>query len=427
MSRIGFLEKPTISGIKKRVLKNGLTVFLEHLPERKKVVFLVGIGVGVRDEPAELSGISHLVEHIQYNSNSFRGKDEIVEDVEDGGAAITAGVDFASTIISISGYPRYLLRNIRILYEIISNFEYKEDEVEREKQEAITEIKKISDSPDDHYLDNLFLPLLFRKTSFEKPILGNPKIVRRHDKDAQVAFKKKFYLSVNMIIVVCGNFDEEKVIRVIEKNFGRLKLHQFEPPEFKINFKNRRREDFKERKSMKLAYLALGYKVPGFDHSDSLKLMLLESILSGGMSSRLPKRLRSERGIGYDELGSVYDDFGGIGAFYIKIGGFDCCRFKEAKSVILEEINDLKTNLTGKREFLRAKNLFLFRNDDEIEDLEMRTEWLSDCYFKKSVFDPRNLKKYIGKISRESIRRVAQKYFSDRYTLTALVPENFEI
>ncbi len=426
MSQTGFLQKDSISGIKKIVLPNGLKVFLEELPEHKKVVFLVGIGVGVRNEPAELSGISHLVEHIQYNSNSFRSKDEIVEDVEDGGAAIRAGVDFVSTMISIPGYPRYLLKNIRILYEIISNFEYKEDEVEREKQEAITEIKKISDSPDDHYLDNLFLPLLLRKTSFEKPILGNPKIVRHHDKDAQVAFKKKFYFPGNMIIVVCGNFDEEKVIWAIEKNFGRLKLYQFEPPEFKINFKNRRREDFKERKSIKLAYLALGYKVPGFDHSDSLKLMLLESILSGGMSSRLPKRLRSERGIGYDELGSVYDDFGGMGAFYVKVGGFDYRRFKEAKSIILEELNNLKVNLVNKREFLRAKNLLLSRSDDEMEDLEMRTGWLSDCYFAKSVFDPRNLKKYIGKISREAIRRIAQKYFGPNYTLAALVPKNFE-
>jgi len=144
------------------------------------------------------------------------------------------------------------------------------------------------------------------------------------------------------------------------------------------------------------------------------------------MSSRLPKRLTNERGIGYDELQSVYDDYGGIGVFYITVGGFDPRRFKEARNIILKELEDLKTNLAGKREFLRAKNQLLSEADDAMDDLQSRAEWLSDCYFTKSIFDPRNLKKYISKISREAVRRTAQKYFGQNYTLTALVPENFE-
>ncbi|MDP3052165.1 MAG: pitrilysin family protein [bacterium] len=427
MAIAGFLEKSPISGIKKRVLKNGITVFLEELPERKKVVFLVGVGAGSRNETAEISGISHLVEHIQFNSNRFRTKDEIVEDVEDGGADIDAGTYFDSTIFSVLGYSRYLSKNIRILYEMISNFEYKEEELQREKQEVLTEIKKAIDSPDDHYLANLFYPLILRKTPSERPILGTPKTVKQHTADSQITFKKRFYLPDNMVIFVCGKFNEERVIRVLEKTFGRLKLNHFSPPEFKIDLTNRHREYFKKKKALKLAYLALGYKVPGDNHPDSLKLMLLNSILSGGMSSRLWKRLRSEKGIGYDQLGSVHIDCGSFGIFYVKVGGFDHRRFKETKKIILEELEDLKNNLVSKREFLRAKNLLLSGNDDAMEDLKLRTEWLSDAYFTKSVFDSRNLKKYISKISRESIRRVAQKYFSDKYTLAALVPENFEI
>ena len=96
------------------------------------------------------------------------------------------------------------------------------------------------------------------------------------------------------------------------------------------------------------------------------------------------------------------------------------------KVIVLRELEDLKTNLVSKREFYRAKNLLLAVNDDNLENIIRRAVMLSDFYFKHAIFDPRNYKKQIGKISREAIRRTAQKYFSDKYTLTALVPENFK-
>ncbi len=208
------------------------------------------------------------------------------------------------------------------------------------------------------------------------------------------------------------NLTRRGVLKTIDKTFGRLKRQTFEAPEYKIDLRNRRREPPpKKRKGLKLAYMALGYRVPGFSHPDSFKFFLLESILSGGMSSRLPKALRRGKGIGYDELESIYDDYGGIGVFYITVGGFDPRRFKEAKMPYLEELEDLKTNLVSKREFLRAKNLFLSREDDNLEKLGTRAKYLSDAYFRKNIFDPRNYREYISKISREAIRRVAQKYF----------------
>lgn len=427
MSHVGFLEKDHITGIKKLILSNGIKVFLEELPEYKKVIFLVGVGVGSRDDVPELAGISHFLEHIQFHSNRFRSADDINEDLEDGGTDFDAGTEFDSTIFYALGYPRYLSRSIRILYEAISNFEYNEDELAREKLVVLTELRKYLDSPEDYYLDSLFIPTLLRKTFSEKPILGALKTLKNIKKEDLISLKKKFYLPSNMIIFVCGRFEEEKILRLLEKTFGRLKPVSFEESERQIPaITNRHKEVFKKRKNLKLAYVAFGYRVPAFDHPDSLKLLLLESILSGGVSSRLCKKLRSERGIGYNDLGSLYDDYGNIGVFCIRVGGFDPRRFKEVKSIILKEIEDLKTNLVSKREFLRAKNLFLAAKDDELENLVKRAEMLSDSYFKKNIFDPRRYKECISKISRESLRRTAQKYFGQGYTLTALVPENFK-
>ena len=440
MAKIGFLEKSLIPGIKKMVLENGIVVFLEELLERRKVVFSVGIGVGSRDETGELQGenslltaidshklhgISHFVEHIQFHSNRFRTADEITENAEYGGAKIGAGTDFDSTAFYVKGYPRYLSQNIRIIYEAITNFDYKDEEIERERQEILTELRKYIDSPGVHYLDNLFVPALLRKTWAERPVPGIPKTIKNITKEELIAFKKKFYAPENMAIFVCGKFDAECITKAIEKTFGRLKPRSFKPKTKIIDLKNRRKEIFRKRSGLELAYMAMGYKVFGFNHSDALKLMILASVLSAGMSSRLYKKLRGELGIGYDELDGVYDDYGGIGAFYITVGGFDPGRFKKTKSFVLKELEDLKTNLVSKEEFIKAKNMFLSENDDELDDLEKRSQLLSDFYFRKSIFDPRNFKKHISKISREALRRTAQKYFSDKYTLTVLAPKNF--
>ncbi len=424
MSQTGFLQKDNIPGIKKIVLPNGIKVFLEELPEHKKVMFMLGVGVGSKDETPEIQGISHFVEHIQFHSNRFRMPEEITEDVEEGGAGINAGTEFDFTVFEVFGYPRYFSRNVRILYEAINNFEYNETEIEREKCEILSEFRMYLDSPEDYYITNLFIPALLRKTHSERSILGIPKTIKRLTREDLTDFKRKFYIPGNMAIFVCGKFEEVKVLKIIEKTFGRLRARPFYPQERKIFLINRRREYFKKRKSLKLAYLAIGYKVPSFNYRDSLKLMLLDFIISGGMSCRLSRKLKSEKGIGY-RLGSVYDDYADIGVFYVRIGGFDPRRFKEAKSIILKEFEDLRTNLVSKREFLRAKNLFISEVDDALEDLETRADFLLRAYFRNDFFDYRNYKREISKISREAIRRTAQKYFDQRYTLTALVPENF--
>ncbi|MGB9598879.1 MAG: M16 family metallopeptidase, partial [Minisyncoccales bacterium] len=302
MPRLGFLEGEHISGIKKKVLANGISVFLEYLPEHKKVIFLVGLGVGSRNDPPELAGISHFLEHLQFQSNRFRSADDINEDLEEVGTDFDAGTDFDSTVFYTIGYPRYLGRSIKILYEALTNFEYNENELERERLVVLTELKKSLDSPEIYYFDHLFIPALLRKTPLEKPILGTIKALKKIRKEDLIFQKRKYYLPQNMIIFVCGKFEEEALLRKLEKTFGHLKPRHLEIEKEKIPLANRYRVVFKHRKNLKLAYLALGYRVPGYNHVDSLKFLLLESILSGGASSRLYKKLRSEKGIGYNDL-----------------------------------------------------------------------------------------------------------------------------
>ncbi len=179
------------------------------------MIFLVGVGVrrqgrnGRNERNKSFYEQESVTSNIHSNPVSVAA-DEITEDVEDGGAQISAGTDFDSTIFYIQGYPRYLSKNIRICLRNNQNFEYKEEEIERERRGNSYRIKKSIDSPKEHYLEHLFIPVLLRKTCAEKPILGTPKSVKRITKEEIIAFKKKFYVPENMTIFVCGKFDEER-------------------------------------------------------------------------------------------------------------------------------------------------------------------------------------------------------------------------
>ncbi|MDA2922064.1 insulinase family protein, partial [Patescibacteria group bacterium AH-259-L07] len=170
----------------------------------------------------------------------------------------------------------------------------------------------------------------------------------------------------------------------------------------------------------------LGWRAPGWNGEDTYKLEVLDGILSNGFSSRLFQRLRDERGIGYTN-GSFFDSFGDEGFFLIYADGFDPKRFEEAKEVILNELEDLKVNLVTDRELRKTKNLLISQYSDSLESLEFRANNILVRELDNEPYDFRKTSDYVEEITKEDVRYAAQRYLTDQYTLTALVPEGFKV
>lgn len=411
-----------MKGIGRYKLDNGLTLLTEKRPNTKKAALLVGVRVGSVNENERLYGGSHFNEHLLFKSNKYRTVSQISEDLEYSGTVINAYTTWKYTTFAAKTPYRELPRAIEILFQAATNFNYNEDEFETERQVILTEIQNFINSPERYSLTGLFIPTLFKGTPLERRVWGTVKSIGSVKKKELERFKERFYLPDNMVIIVVGKFDEDKVVRSVEDFFGSLEARRIPKSDFSINLKNKKREKFEGRRDISQVYMCLGYKVPGSSHKDVHLLDLLSSILSEGLSSRMYKELRVKRGIGYS-VGSFFYPIGKEGMFVTHVDGFDPKKLKEAKGVILKIFKDLKEKPISNREFNGTKNLMISKYDDHLERIMDRAMMLLEKEVYQVPYDFREMEKYIRKISKKEIQMAAERYLTDEYSLTILGPE----
>lgn len=411
--------------IKRTEFDNGLVLLTEKIPHAKKVVFLVGVKVGSVNENDKLNGGSHFNEHLLFKSNEHRSAKQIAEDLEFEGTSVNAFTDYTSTIFYAKSLPERVTKAVDVVHEAAINFEYNEEEFERERGVILTEIQLYIEQPIDYCLENLFIPAVFKGTPLERTVVGTEKSMGTVTKEELEQFKRGFYVPNNMVIVAVGKFSKKDLRRKIEDTFGKLEPKRVLAQDLKMDLINKHLEKFESHPSIKQVYLDIGFKVPGFTHKDVQKLGLLDGILSAGSSSRMFQRLREERGIGYS-VGSFFGSLGDPGVFAAYAAGFDSKRFEETRDIILNEFKDLKTNFVSDRELGGTKNLLISKYYDALGSLFVRAAAILEREFYKLPYDFREIPHYLKKISEGDILETARKYLTDQFTLTALVPEGFE-
>jgi len=420
--KVGYL----MPGVKRIILDNGLRVLMARGPYTKKVLIMVGFQVGSIDETNENSGISHFSEHILFKSTQTRKGKQILEDLEAVGTKVNAATDVDHTTLYAKVLPQFTERVIKNFFEMVANPTYNSREFELERKVVLEELEDTKDEPIGNSFDFIFYPTLFNGTSLAQSVGGTRESLERMSKEDLEDFKKKHYLSNNTAIVVVGRFNEEEIIRNIDGTFGKLTPGSIQPQKLEVELFNSQTIKLTPRRTLSpQAYLALGYRVPGSLHRDFHKLDLLDSILSLGLSSRLFVALRERRGIGY-QVGTAFNDFYTIGAFYAYVAGFNKKRFQDAVRAILGEFQNLKKKIISDRELQKAKSQHISSHEEAMEEVGFWAGQILRKEFFDVSYDFRRIPKYIEKITPRDIMETANQYLTDEYTLTALVPEGFK-
>lgn len=409
-------------GVKRVVFENGLTLLMEKRLYSGDVVILVATKSGSMHESSDDAGITHFVEHMLFRSNKQRSAREITEELESAGAEINAFTDHAFMTFYADTLPGEISKTLDIVYEAAVNDSYDKDEFQKEKSDVLSEIKTCIEHPAAYLYYNLFLPTLFQGTCLEKTVDGSVKTVSKMTPRRLAEYKKEI-LSPNrpMAVVVVGKYDEEEVIAEVGKTFGSLPKGTHRPFA-ELSYCNKKTRKIEKREEIEQAYLNMGFQVPCHPHKDMFKLILLQGILTGGMSSRLFKELRDKRGVGY-AVSSELESFDGVGSFCFEVSVYDPDRLEEVEEVIRTEMKDLRTNLVGTQELEKAKNLVVKAYNKGISQPEGRAVRLMVQEFQKIPYDFRKFEYYVRRLSARSLKEAARKYFTDDYTLCALVPK----
>ncbi len=238
----------------RKVLKNGMTIVFE-----KRDIPVVSVGFAVRcggiNEAANEKGISHFIEHLLYKGTPTRNAKKIAEEIERRGGDMNGFTDENVTAFWCKMPSKHLDVALDVLSDVIKNPLFDAKEIEKERKVIFEEIKMRKDNPVIYIFDKLQTYLYGEP--FGIPLIGTEKTMNSIDREKMLKKFREVYQPNNLILVVVGDADFEKIIDFAEKNFGNQKG---KIQKFKITKRNK--TAIEHRKGVDQANLVFAYHVP---------------------------------------------------------------------------------------------------------------------------------------------------------------------
>jgi predicted Zn-dependent peptidase len=336
-------------GIERTRLPAGLRVLTEPMPELRSVAIGFWVGTGAIDEPDELRGASHFLEHLLFKGTEDRSAAEIAHAVESVGGDMNAFTTQEYTAFYVRVPDDHLEVATDILSAVMWSPAFRPEEVDSERQVILEEIRMRDDTPDD-IVHELFAEALFPKHPLGRSVLGSRETITQAARDAIADYHRRHYRPSNVVAAAAGNLEHDRFVELIEKGLAvdggarpaRLEP-SFAPPELVIS----------EHRPTEQAHLVLGVRALPRDDPDRYALSVVNQAFGGGMSSRLFQEVREKRGLAY----SVYSyrmAFDGIGALGIYTGTAPD-RAHETLGVVNGELDRLIADGLPEHELAAAK------------------------------------------------------------------------
>lgn len=334
--------------IKRHTLKNGLRVVIEHIPTVRSVAMGIWVGTGSRYEKISNNGISHFIEHMLFKGTNDRSAMEIAEAFDSIGGNVNAFTSKEYTCYYAKVIDEHLETGLSVLSDMFFNSVFDDEELNRERNVVIEEIRMYEDTPDDQIHD------LVARASFEQnplgySILGTENDLQSFNKDTIKDYMRLNYTNENTVITIAGNIPEN-IIDIIEKYFSLFDVHGDINNVDKANFEPK--EIFKSKQTEQ-AHVA--FALPGLSISDQniYSLILLNNAVGGSMSSRLFQEVREKRGLAYSVF-SYHSAFQDTGLFSIYAGTAPN-QVDEVVDIIQNLMQEIKVNGIEEKEILKGK------------------------------------------------------------------------
>jgi predicted Zn-dependent peptidase len=330
-------------------LPNGLRVITERMPSMRSVALGCWVDTGTRDENGNEAGVSHFLEHLLFKGSKKLSARDVSETFDAIGAESNAFTSKEATCYWARLLDRDLATGLDVLAEIIQRPAFRPHEIESERQVVIEEINMSEDDPDDVAHEN-FTTQVFSGHHLERPVLGTRESIRAMTRDDIRGYWKRRYGAGSMVVAAAGSIHHDEVVAMIEERFGSWDgepvTHDFTPVAFRPGIKVTRRDT-------EQAHLVIGG--PGLDRSDERRwaFEILNHIMGGGMSSRLFREIREERGLAYAvySFRLAYADAGAWGVYV----GTTPTQTETCMEIVREELARVVAEGITEQELERAK------------------------------------------------------------------------
>ena len=280
--------------VHRRRLGNGLTVLVAPDDRVPVVAIVTWVSAGYFDEPDDVVGVAHVLEHMYFKGTPTRGVGDIARQTKAQGGYLNAGTiyDHTSyyTVLPASGFAA----GLAIQADAYANSLIDADELAREIEVIVEEAKRKADSPHAVSTETLF-ELLHDRHRMRRWRIGREPGLRALTREHVYGFYRRYYRPANTVLAIAGDVDVDEALRHVERLYGALPDASVardrgpaEPP----------RRDFRLREftgDISRAEVAMGWRTPPVAHPDAPRLDVVASVLSAGRSSRLYRAVRDRQ------------------------------------------------------------------------------------------------------------------------------------
>ncbi|MBI2340520.1 MAG: insulinase family protein [Deltaproteobacteria bacterium] len=386
----------------------------------------VGVKVGSVWETEKEAGLSHLLEHMVFKGTKSFGPGEIATLVEGSGGEINAYTSLDQTVYFINLSSRYSDLGLKLIKEMVFDGANSASELAREKEVVLEEIRRGKDNPHKLVGEALF-GLAYRTHPYGRPVIGFEATVRNFSRETVNEFYQRWYVPSNMVLGVCGDFDEGVMRREIDAQFGTVPdcpvtfpLLPEEPPPSKPRL-------LRLSNPVEGTYLNLAFPIPSFTHPDIAALDLLSHLLGDGETSRLEQIVKEKKGLVNNVHSYAFTPrFSGLFVIDVQLPAGKAHKILPA---VFEEIDFFKNNPAPAENLARAKlNLksSVFYEKETCEGTARK--WM---LYETTAGNYRFEEEYMNAIDRATeydIRRAANRYLvGSRASTVLLHPERQKV
>jgi predicted Zn-dependent peptidase len=353
LSPEGRAVRSTTRNIRRSVLSNGMVVLTERMNHVNSLSMGVWLGNGSRDETADRNGISHFVEHMVFKGTTSRSAQQIAREVDSMGGNLDAFTSKENICFNIKVLEEKADPALDVLSDLVLHPTFTAEDVAREQGVILEEIKMDEDNP-DYLVNEIFSQKFWKGDALGRPILGTAETVSSFDREILFHEHGRRFAPQTMVFSAAGDLEHDSFVARVEHSFGSLRPHPdpliaaHTPPSARPHI------TLKRKRSLEQVQICLGVPAPPVNDPRRYAVYLMNTILGGGMSSRLFQTIREDRGLAY----SIYSEmspFRDTGSLCVYAGA-SVEKAREVVQLTVTELGRLITEAVPQPELTRAKD-----------------------------------------------------------------------
>jgi len=411
-------------------LKNGLKVIIREDHRSPMVMTQIWYRVGSSDESGNLSGISHVLEHMMFKGTQKVPNDEFTRLSRMYGGRINAST-FTNYTNYYQLYPKtYLPMALELEADRMSNLLLRQQDFDPEIKVVMEERRLRTDDNPRSLAFERFKWITYPTSHYRQPVIGHMKNLQNLQLEDVKKWYRDWYSPNNALLVIVGDVDAEQTVLQVQKYFADIPARKTPPRNDVLEFDHIGYRHMELNFPVKVPNLFMAWNVRSLvtakNPQDAYALTIIRNILDSGISSRLQDRLVRDKKI-LTAVSVSYDPYSrGDSLLSISALPVDGKSLSEAEQAIQTEIELLKTELIQAEEVERVTAKYVSNLIYSQDDIAGQARMIGNLEINGLSFRLMDeLPKHFETVTPQDIQRVANAYFSrDNLSTLYLSPEN---